>query len=273
MSNAERQTLPGPATERSAVVPVRERKPRAERKNQKLFAKYYYDRPDFVDGRMQFFRLCDEFMGIETILEIGAGPTNKSSAHFAARGPVVGLDISEEVRANRWLAESHVYDGHRFPFPNDSFQMCVSDYVVEHVTNPVEHFQEISRVLKPGGIYCFRTPNLWHYFTLGSKLLPHSLHLRLANWMRDFGDRAGDPWPTVYAANSRGAIRRFARTAGLEVLRLETIETEPSYGRVTVALFYPMMAYERLVNSSPRLSAFRINLLGALRKPSARNHP
>lgn len=273
MTNSDRPALNSPDTGLPAVMPVRDKKPQAARKNQRLFAKYYYDRPDFVDGRTRFLRLCDDFIGDGPILEIGAGPANKSSAHFAARGPVVGLDVSEEVRGNRFLTEALVYDGHRFPFPDNSFPICVSDYVVEHIRNPVEHFQEICRVLRPGGIYCFRTPNLWHYFTLGSKLMPHSLHLRLANWMRDLGDRAGDPWPTVYKANSRCTVRRIAAAAGLEVVRLETIETEPSYGRASVALFYPMMAWERLVNTSPRLSAFRINLLGALRKPAAPHHP
>jgi hypothetical protein len=49
---------------------------------------------------------------------------------------------------------------------------------------------------------------------------------------------------------------------------LETIEKEPSYARVSAALFYPMMAYERLVNSYPRLGTFRVNILGVLQKPS-----
>jgi SAM-dependent methyltransferase len=265
MSNSDMSTRTGEGI--AAAAPVRDKKPQSARKNQHVFSRYYYDRPGFVDGRTRFLRMCDSFVGNETILEIGAGPKNKTTAHFAARVPVIGLDVSEEVRENHWLTEAHVYNGERFPFPDDSFQLCVSDYVLEHVSNPQEHFQEIRRVLKPGGVFCFRTPNLWHYFTLGSRLMPHTLHLRLANWLRDLGSHAGDPYPTVYKANSRRAVRRFAKAAGLEVFKLETIEPEPSYGRASLALFYPMMAYERLVNSSPRLAAFRDNLLGALRKP------
>jgi hypothetical protein len=36
-------------------------------------------------------------------------------------------------------------------------------------------------------------------------------------------------------------------------------------------LFYPMMAYERIVNLSDALSGFRITMLAAVRKPE-RNH-
>src|ERR1700723_2142735 len=173
MSNSDVSTQTGEVS--AAAAPVRDKKPQSARKNQRIFSRYYYDRPEFVDGRARFFRMCDSFVGSETILEIGAGPNNKTTAHFASRAPVIGLDVSEEVRENRSLSEAHVYDGRRFPFPDNSFQLCVSDYVLEHVSNPQEHFQEICRVLKPGGIFCFRTPNLWHYFTLGSRLMPHSL--------------------------------------------------------------------------------------------------
>jgi hypothetical protein len=45
------------------------------------------------------------------------------------------------------------------------------------------------------------------------------------------------------------------------------IEAEPSYGAAHPLLFYPMMAYERVVNSSDLFSVFRVNILGTLRKP------
>ncbi len=46
------------------------------------------------------------------------------------------------------------------------------------------------------------------------------------------------------------------------------IEPEPAYGRAHALLFYPMMAYERIVNLSPALSDFRCNILLAARKPA-----
>ena len=54
--------------------------------------------------------------------------------------------------------------------------------------------------------------------------------------------------------------------SGLEVNHLEVIEPEPSYGRVHAGLFYPMMFYERVVNSSALFSDFRITILAACTK-------
>jgi hypothetical protein len=56
-----------------------------------LFARYYYSRPEFVDGTTEFHRLCAKFIPVgERVLEIGPGPTNATSAFLASRGIVVG---------------------------------------------------------------------------------------------------------------------------------------------------------------------------------------
>jgi SAM-dependent methyltransferase len=233
------------------------------------FTKYYYSRPAFVDGKTEFHQLCAKFIRAgERVLEIGSGPSNKTSAFLASRCSVVGVDISNEVLHNEYLAEARVYDGEEIPFESESFAACVSNYVLEHVVDVRRHFREVGRVLQPHGVYCFRTPNLWHYVTLSSKILPHQLHLLLANRLRGLGNGARQPDPTVYAANTRPRIRELAAAAGLEAVTLETIEKEPSYARANPVLFYPMMAYERLVNSSPRFKSFRVNILGVLQKPS-----
>ena len=40
------------------------------------------------------------------------------------------------------------------------------------------------------------------------------------------------------------------------------IEKEPSYGMASRWLFYPFLAYERIVNASRILEPFRVNVLG-----------
>jgi ubiquinone/menaquinone biosynthesis C-methylase UbiE len=46
-------------------------------------------------------------------------------------------------------------DGHRLPFKDDSFDLILSQAVVEHLYDPFAAVQEIWRVLKPGGVvYC-----------------------------------------------------------------------------------------------------------------------
>jgi hypothetical protein len=56
--------------------------------------------------------------------------------------------------------------------------------------------------------------------------------------------------------------------AGLEMPSITMVEPEPSYGRAHALLFYPMMAYERIVNMSNALSGFRVTMLVVTRKPT-----
>jgi len=46
------------------------------------------------------------------------------------------------------------------------------------------------------------------------------------------------------------------------------IEKEPSYGMYSRVLFFLLMSYERVVNSSNFFSPLRGNILGAFVKPS-----
>lgn len=232
-----------------------------------LFDRYYYRNPQFRDGTARFFDLLTRHAHEQpAILEIGAGPTNSTSSFLASRGNLTGLDVSEEVKQNRHLQSAHVYDGGAFPFPSQSFDLCVSNFVLEHVLDPATHFREVARVLKPGGKYCFRTPNLWHYVPLAARLTPHSLHLKLANRLRALDDGAHDPWPTVYRANTLPALKKLRSAAGLALVECNMVESEPSYGRSSPFLFFPMMMYERLVNSTDLLRSLRINFQAVFQK-------
>jgi len=241
-------------------------------KTDSLFNKYYYSHSEFVGGTTAFHNLLRAHIESgSSVLEIGAGPTNETTNYLATLGPVAGADISREVHNNDALREARTFDGLHLPFPDGAFGACVSNWVIEHLADPSTHFREIGRVLKPGGIYCFRTPNRWHYFVLGSSLLPYSVHLHLANLLRGMPQDAHDPYPTYYRANTFARIRRLGSAAGLVPVALRAIEAEPSYGRLHLTLFYPMMWYERCVNSCDALQVFRASILGALQKPSSKN--
>lgn len=234
---------------------------------QALFDKYYYSRPDFQGGTRPFFGLCKQQIqrGAE-ILEVGAGPSNECSQMLGEIGRVTGLDIDPDVMNNQWLSKACIFEGKKMPFEDNSFDACVSNFVLEHVSHPEEHFAEIARVLRPGGVYCLRTPNLFHYVSAGAHMMPHSMHLLIANRLRGLGDDAHDPYPTWFRANTRNRLRKLCLTSGLGEPDITMVEPEPSYGRAHPLLFYPMMAYERLVNLSDALSGFRITILLAARK-------
>jgi SAM-dependent methyltransferase len=201
------------------------------------------------------------------ILEIGAGPSNRTSRFLATLGEVHGLDPDPAVRDNDALASAAVLAGDAYPFPDASFDACVSNYCIEHIPDPGAHLAEVARVLRPGGVYALRTPNRWHYVSLFSSVTPHWVHDLLANRLRGIGEEGHEPYPTVYAMNTREAVARLASRRGLEVEDLRLVEKEPSYGMSSRVLFLAFTAYERAVNATPRAAFLRSNIFAVLRRP------
>ncbi len=180
---------------------------------------FYYGRAGWQNGTAQFHALCASLAKPGArILEIGAGATNPTSAYLASLGELHGVDMSDEVHGNVHLFKSAVLDSERYPYEDAVFDIAVSNYVVEHVADPRGHLAEIHRILRPGGYYIFRTPNLLHYVAIVSRLTPHVFHRLTANPLRNLDAKAHDPWPTVYAMNTPHAVRKYASRGGFRFI-------------------------------------------------------
>lgn len=200
------------------------------------------------------------------MLDLGAGAGIVFQMNFrglAAR--VCGVDLDPRVEQNPFLDEGRVADGQTLPYVDAMFDVVFSDNVLEHLADPETVLAEVARVLKPGGVFLFKTPNKRHYMPLISRFTPHGFH----QWInRKRGRSEEDTFPTLYRANSRTDLRRLAARSGLEVDRLELIEGRPEYLRIHPLTYAAGLAYERLVNGLPFLCGFRIVLMGTLKKPS-----
>jgi SAM-dependent methyltransferase len=235
---------------------------------QDRYQRFFFNREKgWTDGTEEFHDLCRATC-FGKILEIGSGPSNLTSRFLSTLGQVYGLDPDEAVTTNDALFSATLLQGNRFPFSNEAFDCCVSNYVCEHVTDPVAHLAEVERVLRPGGAYVFRTVNRFHYVALVASLTPHWFHRTIANRLRVAPSEAHDPYPTHYRMNTASVITRTAALVGLRTEELHYVEKEPSYGRFSRIAFVLLTGYERLVNSGRLLQGIRANLFVVLRKDS-----
>jgi len=76
---------------------------------------------------------------------------NYSSSHFYPDVP-----LGEKTSRNHLPCQ----DLERMTFESDSFDLFITQDVMEHIFNPVQAFQEIHRVLKEGGAHIFTVPLL-----------------------------------------------------------------------------------------------------------------
>ena len=93
---------------------------------------------------------------------------------------VTSVDIVDTRQANKDFSFSLCTEA--LPFKNNSFDVVISNHVIEHVQDQQLHISEIKRVLKKDGLLYFATPNkLWpfevHYRIYFLHYLPHKLFM------------------------------------------------------------------------------------------------
>ena len=102
----------------------------------------------------------------KTVLEYGCGPGTHSFRLAAVAERVVGIDISDvAISQARERAkakgientEFHVMDAERLTFPDSTFDLVCGRAIVHHL-DVQRCFENVSRVLKPGGSALFHEP-------------------------------------------------------------------------------------------------------------------
>jgi SAM-dependent methyltransferase len=145
------------------------------------------------------------------VLDVGCGngnyvvDENRKKIAWAA-----GVDLDESyVKKNICLDEIKIADLESLPFDDSTFDVVLSLWVLEHLKNPGKAFEEVYRVLKPGGLFMFATPN--------KKFLP----LVLMNFLKSnkinhllnkllFGREPKDVFPSYYGANDLKVLEELS---------------------------------------------------------------
>ncbi len=156
----------------------------------------------------------------------------------------IGADIDPAVKTNPGLDRAEIIEaGKPLPFADQSFDVVLCDWVVEHVEDPKSFVAEIRRILKPGGWFCARTPNRWSYFSVGARVFAASEKsvLRVLQPQR----RETDVFPKFYRMNSLSDIRKVF-TPDQWVNATYTHNPEPSYVGNFVLLYHLLSFYQRL---------------------------
>jgi SAM-dependent methyltransferase len=102
------------------------------------------------------YSLMEPFLGPGRVLDLGCG-VGHSYALLAPR-TTVGVDIDAATLAGQDRA-TVVADMRSLPFPDASFGSVLSVHSIEHVPDPKRVLAEAARVLEPGGVAVFVTPN------------------------------------------------------------------------------------------------------------------
>ena len=152
----------------------------------------------------------------------------------------------------------------QLPFKSKCFDIVTSNMVFEHLREPRAQLQEVSRVLKPGGLLIFHTPNVFGYGTLIARVIPKSIKARLC-YMLD-GRKEEDVFPTYYKINSTRSIKRVAQSLGFETRDIRLIVSSPQLVMIPPLAVLELLFIRILMTKMCR--PIRTNIIGVLRKPN-----
>jgi ubiquinone/menaquinone biosynthesis C-methylase UbiE len=148
------------------------------------------------------------------------------------------------------------------PFKDNCFDLVTANMVVEHLAEPGIQFREINRILKPGGVFLFHTPNAVGYATLMTKLVPEGLKHKLI-YILD-GRREDDVFETHYCANKPAQICELAKATGFKVGRIQMIVSDAVFALLP-PLAIPELIYLRLLMTDG-FKRWRTNIIAVLKK-------
>lgn len=165
-----------------------------------LLHKYY---PNFESAK----DLAKRFLEItlkpkDMALDLGCGRYSEDFREVKDRIRLIGVDYDTQAGSeNRYLDEFKQVDlNKKLPFEDNTFNLVYSRFVLEHIENPTNVYNEVYRVLKPGGHFFMLTPNLYNPAIFLNFLLPESFHTFVKRILAVVKDP--DIYPTYYRSNT-----------------------------------------------------------------------
>ncbi len=122
---------------------------------------------------------------------------------------VIGLDVDAAGQSNPSLDEfRQLANGNPWPVNDNSVDIVIADFVLEHLSEPAMFFSECYRVLRAGGYLCLRTTNALSYVGIITRLVPNRYHRRVLKLAR-VERKEADDFPTAHRCNTVFRIRKM----------------------------------------------------------------
>ena len=172
------------------------------------------------DGTIDFYlRISSLSSADTTVLDLGAGraawfeddncKVRKNIRLLKGKvKQVIAADVDIAVLKNKASDKQLFIKDGLLDLKPESIDIIIADYVLEHIDNPIEFFDQINSCLKSGGWFCARTPHKYSYVSIAASLARNALHKKLLKFIQP--DRKEvDVFPTRYKLNKLSDIKNI----------------------------------------------------------------
>lgn len=182
----------------------------------------------------------------DIVLDAGCGRQAPLLKEFRGKAKMlIGADVEERMVKEEGISLMEC-DISNVCLKDESVDLVISRSVLEHLKQPLAVYKELNRILKPGGSFIFLVPNLGHYASLLSLLIPDRYH---AGVLKPTGERQKDDFfPVYYKSNTYSAIKRLSKMTGFEISDFQYLGQYPYYFMFSTFLFLVASAYIKIIN-------------------------
>lgn len=190
-------------------------------------------------------------------LDIGCGEMSELSENLNFKTKL-GTDLlfpQNNKVFNFPFLQSDIYF---LPFKNQSIDIILLRFVVEHIEIPDDAFDEINRVLKPDGKILILTTNIKSPIIFLPKIIPYKFRKKIL--LKIFGVGDDDIFPTYHRLNSLKSIKRLKHS--FQIQKWHYIQ-DINWSRKSVFYFFLMW---HLFTKWTNLKFLRSNFIVLLQK-------
>ncbi|MBF0528719.1 MAG: class I SAM-dependent methyltransferase [Deltaproteobacteria bacterium] len=181
------------------------------------------------------------------VLNLGAGMTGRRFKR------VVNLDYF------LFPTVDIVADAAAIPFANESFDMVICEFMIEHVPDPYIVCQEMARVLKPGGSLYISYPFIHPYHSFPSDYYRFT-HMGIERMLSGLQPLSKGPLTGL-------ASRWIGTTADLLTFWVRPVKMRFALRAIILALLFPVKYIDYYWNRDDAAIQHAVTLYGFFRKP------
>lgn len=220
-----------------------------------------------IDGTIEFYNRINSLINKPmTILDFGAGRAawyeddlcsyrKKLRTIKGKVGKVIGCDVDNAIFNNNSVDEQiKIKIGEPLPFEDNSFDLIISDYTLEHIANPNEVAKEFHRILKKEGWICARTPNKYSYVSLITRIVNNTHHAKILKYAQPERKEI-DVFPTTFKLNSMRDILYYFDKSHFDNFTYR-YQAEPPYHFNNKLLFSIFLLANKFMPSTMKADLF-----------------
>jgi SAM-dependent methyltransferase len=170
------------------------------------------------DGTIDFYlRINTLIDSTSIVLDLGAGRASwfeddncKTRREIRLlKGKVeqyIAADVDKAVFDNNSSDKQIIIKDGKLDIEPNSIDLIIADFVLEHIDDPKEFYNQINSCLKNKGWFCARTPHKYNYVSLIASMVKNSLHSKLLRYAQPERKEI-DVFPKLFKLNQMKDIK------------------------------------------------------------------